>query len=138
MNVLNSFYEANPDADLGVCVCSDQWIQDETWGSSNSFRPNNVFGAMVAFANDATEDEMKAAMMYMEWMSQEENLFTMTWGIEGVNYTVGEDGNPVAVADQTGLEEQQGHNNNVDYWMIVTASKSFGSIEEDIAAITPQ
>ncbi len=138
MNVLNSFYEANPDADLGVCVCSDQWIQDETWGSSNSFRPNNVFGAMVAFANDATEDEMKAAMMYMEWMSQEENLFTMTWGIEGVNYTVGEDGNPVAVADQTGLEEQQGHNNNVDYWMIVTASKSFGSIEEDIAAIAPQ
>ena len=138
MNVLNSFYEANPDADLGVCVSADTWIQDETWGSSNSFRPNNVFGAMVAFANDATEDEMKAAMMYMEWMSQEENLFTMTWGLEGVNYTVGEDGNPVAVADQTGLEEQQGHNNNVDYWMIVTASKSFGSIEEDIAAIAPQ
>ncbi|MCR4901834.1 MAG: extracellular solute-binding protein [Butyrivibrio sp.] len=138
MNVLNSFYEANPDADLGVCVCADEWINDETWGSSNSFRPNNVFGAMVAFANDATEDEMKAAMMYMEWMSQEENLFTMTWGLEGVNYTVGEDGNPVAVADQTSLEEQQGHNNNVDYWMIVTASKSFGSIEEDIAAIAPQ
>lgn len=138
MNVLNSFYEANPDGDLGVVVCSKDFIQDAEYGSSNGFRPNNVFGAMVAFANDATEDEVKAAMMYMEWMAQEDNLFTMTWGEEGVNYTVGEDGNPVAVGDQSGLEQQQGHNNNVDYWMIVTASKSFGNIEKDIAAIAPQ
>jgi len=138
MNVLNSFYEANPDGKLGVVVCSDKWTQDPTWGSSNSFRPNNVFGAMVSFANNATEDQIKAAMMYMEWMAQEDNLFTMTWGIEGVNYTKGEDGNPVAVGDQKGLAEQQGHNNNVDYWMIVTASKSFGNIEKDIAAICPK
>ena len=138
MNVLNSFYEANPDGDLGVVVCSGEFTYDETWGTSNSFRPNNVFGAMTAFSHDATEDEVKAAMMYLEWLSQDENLFTMTWGIEGVNYTVGEDGNPVAVGDQKGLEEQQGHNNNVDYWMLVTASKSFGSVEQDIAAISPQ
>ncbi|MBO5337253.1 MAG: sugar ABC transporter substrate-binding protein [Lachnospiraceae bacterium] len=138
MNVLNSFYETNPDADLGVAVCSGEFTYDETWGSSNSYRPNNVFGAMIGFANDATADEVKAAMMYMEWMAQEENLFTMTWGLEGVNYTVGKDGNPVAVGDQAGLAEQQGHNNNVDYWMIITASKSFGSIEQDIAAIAPQ
>ena len=138
MNVLNSFYEANPDGDLGVVICSDKWVSDSEWGSSNSFRPNNVFGAMVAFANDATEDEVKAAMMYMEWMSQDDVLFTMQWGEEGVNYTVGDDGNPVAVGDQKGLEQQQGHNNNVDYWMIVTASKSFGDVEKDIAAISPK
>ncbi len=138
MNVLNSFYEKNPDGDLGVIVCSGEFTYDETWGVSNSYRPNNVFGAMVGFANDATEDEMKAAMMYLEWLAQDENLFTMTWGLEGVNYTVGEDGNPVAVGDQSGLAEQQGHNNNVDYWMLVTASKSFGNVEQDVAAIAPQ
>ena len=138
MNVLNSFYEANPDGDLGVVVCSGEFTQDDTWGTNNSYRPNNVFGAMVAFANDATADEVKAAMMYLEWLAQEENLFTMTWGIEGVNYTMGEDGHPVSVGDQSGLAEQQGHNNNVDYWMAITASKSFGSIEEDVAAIAPQ
>lgn len=138
MNVLNSFYETNPDGELAIMICDSKWAQDPTWGSSNSYRPTNVFGAMSAFANDATQDEMKAAMMYMEWMSQEDVLFTMTWGEEGINYTVGDDGNPVAVADQKGLEQQQGHNNNVDYWMIVTAAKSFGNIEKDIAAITPQ
>ena len=137
MTQLQSFYETNPDAELGVVVCSGELVTDPEWGSTNTFRPTNVFRAMTAFANDATEDEVKAAMMYMEWMCQEDVLFTMTWGIEGVNFTY-EDGTPKAVGDQTGLAEQQGHNNNVDYWMIVTAAKSFGNIEADIAAITPQ
>lgn len=137
MDVLKSLYDANPDAKLGVAVCSGELVVDEEWGNSNSFRPTNVFGAMTAFSNSATEDEVKAAMMYMEWLSQEENLFTMTWGIEGVNFNY-VDGNPVAVGDQKGLEEQQGHNNNVDYWMIITASKTLGSVEKDIAAISPQ
>ncbi len=138
MDVLNSFYETNPDAELGVVVCDSKFVQDPTWGSSNAFRPNNIFGAMVGFANNATEDEVKAGMMYLEWMAQDENLFTMTWGIEGKNFNYDDNGNPVAVGDQTGLEEQQGHNNNVDYWMVVTASKSFGDIESDIKAINPQ
>jgi putative aldouronate transport system substrate-binding protein len=138
MDVLNSFYQNNPDAELGVVVCDSKFTQDPTWGSSNAFRPNNIFGAMVAFANNATEDEVKAGEMYLEWMAQDENLFTMTWGIEGKNFNYDENGNPVAVGDQTGLEEQQGHNNNVDYWMVVTASKSFGDIEKDIKAINPQ
>lgn len=137
MDVLKSFYDTNPDAKLGVAVCSSDLIVDEEWGSNNAFRPTNVFGAMTAFAHDATEDEVKAAMMYMEWMSQDDVLFTMQWGIEGVNFNY-EDGTPVNVADQKGLAEQQGHNNNVDYWMIVTASKTLGSVEKDIAAISPQ
>ena len=61
----------------------------------------------------------------------------MQWGLEGVNFNYDGD-TPVSVADQSGMPEQQGHNNNVDYWMIVTASKTLGSIEKDIAAISPQ
>lgn len=137
MTQLQSFYETNPNGKLGVVVCSGVPVLDPVWGSTNAFRPNNVFGAMTAFSKDATEAEVEAAMKYMEWMSQEDNLFTMTWGIEGVNFNY-VDGNPVAVGDQSGLAEQQGHNNNVDYWMIVTAAKTFGNIEKDIAAISPQ
>ena len=135
-DVLTAFYENNPDATLGVVKNSGEFTEDATWGTNNSYRPNNVFGAMAGFSSQADDDQIKAAMMYMEWMSQDDVLFTMTWGIEGVNFNY-EDGTPVAVGDQSGLEEQQGHNNNVDYWMIVTASKSFGSIEEDVAAIAP-
>ncbi len=138
MNVLNSFYDANPDGKLGLVVTPSTFEQDETWGSSAAYRPGTNFGMMIGFANDATEDEMKAALMYLEWLSQEDNLFTMQWGIEGVNFNYDENGDPVAVADQTGLDEQQGHNNNVDYWCAVTAVKTLGSIEKDIKAITPQ
>ena len=137
MEVLKSFYDTNPDAKLGVVVCSSDLVVDDEWGSCNAFRPTNVFGTMTAFAHDATEDEVKAAMMYMEWMSQEDVLFTMQWGIEGVNFNYDGD-TPVNVSDQKGLAEQQGHNNNVDYWMIVTAAKTLGSVEKDIAAISPQ
>lgn len=138
MNVLNSFYDANPDGKLGIAITPTTFEQDETWGSSAAFRPGTNFGMMIGFANDATEDEMKAAMMYLEWLSQPENLFTMQWGIEGVNFNYDENNDPVQVADQTGLEEQQGHNNNVDYWCAVTAVKTLGSIEKDIKAVTPQ
>lgn len=138
MNVLNSFYDANPDGKLGIVVTPSTYAQDETWGFSAAYRPGTNFGMMIGFANDATEDEMKAAMMYLEWLSQPENLFTMQWGIEGVNFNYDENNDPVAVADQTGLEEQQGHNNNVDYWCAVTAVKTLGSIEKDIRAVTPQ
>ena len=138
MNVLNSFYETNPDAKLAVAVTPSTYTQDATWGSSAAYRPGTNFGMMIGFANDATEDEVKAAMMYLEWLNQPENLFTMQWGIEGVNFNYDDNGDPVAVADQTGLDEQQGHNNNVDYWCAVTAVKTLGSIEKDIQAVTPQ
>ena len=138
MDTLVSFYENNPDAELGLVVNSGEFTQDDTWGSNNSYRPGSSIGMMIGFSNSATEDEVKAAMMYLEWLSQEDNLFTMTWGIEGVNFNYNEDGDPVAVGDQTGLEEQQGHNNNVDYWCAVTAVKTLGSIEKDVAAIAPQ
>ncbi len=137
MNVLNSLYENEPDAELGLVVCPSEFIQDEEWGNSNAYRPGGSIGAMIGFANNATEDQMKAGMMYLEWLSQPENLFTMQWGIEGKNFNY-EDGKPVAVGDQSGLEEQQGHNNNVDYWMVVTAIKVLGNIEDDIKAINPQ
>lgn len=138
MNVLSSFYEANPDGKLAIITGSDSFVQDETWHMSNSYRAGGPMGAYVSFAHDATEDEVKAAMMYLEWMAQPENLFTMQWGIEGVNFNYDDNGNPVAVGDQNGLDEQQGHNNNVDYWMVVTAVKTLGDIEKDIAAVAPQ
>ena len=138
MDTLVALYDNEPDAKLGLVVNSGTFTQDETWGSNNSYRPGSNIGMMIGFSNNATEDQMKAAMMYLEWLSQPENLFTMTWGIEGVNFNYNEAGDPVAVGDQTGLEEQQGHNNNVDYWCAVTAVKTLGSIEKDIAAIAPQ
>ncbi|MGN1187042.1 MAG: extracellular solute-binding protein, partial [Lachnospiraceae bacterium] len=136
MDVLNAFYEQNPDGDLDVVVA--EWSEDNdplTGYSCAAYRPNNVFGAMLGFAWDATADEILAAEMYLEWLSQPENLFTMQWGIEGINFEY-VDGQPVSLTLED-MTYQQGHNNNVDYWMLITASKSLGTIEEDVKAVSP-
>ena len=92
---------------------------------------------MIGFSSMATEDEIKAAWMYMEWMTLEDNLFTMQWGIEGENYTVGDDGLPASVGDYDG-EYKQGYNNNKDYWCVTIEARNAGTIEDVIGMSSPQ
>ncbi len=134
MDVLDSFYAQNPDGKLAVRVQAT--TEDTEGGTVPAFRANNPFGMMIGFSSQATEDEIKAAWMYMEWMTQEDNLFTMQWGIEGENYTVGDDGLPVAVADYSG-DYTQGYNNSKDYWCVTVEARTAGTIEDVIKAAAP-
>lgn len=135
MDWLTAFYKQNPDGKLAVAVQSLE--ADTEAGTVPAIRSNNPFGMMIGFSSMASEDEIKAAWMYMEWMTQEENLFTMQWGIEGENYTMGADGKPVPVADYSG-ECKQGFNNSKDYWCVTIEARSAGTIEETIAASSPK
>ena len=92
---------------------------------------------MIGFSSQASADEITAAMMYMEWMTQEDVLFTMQWGIEGENYTVGADGFPVSVADYKG-ESKQGFNNSKDYWCVTIEARNAGTIEDVIRMSSPK
>ena len=89
-----------------------------------------------SFAKFMTEDELKAAWMYLEWMCNDDVLFTMQYGIEGENFNYNEDGLPVSVADYNG-DYKQGYNSSGDYWSCETASKAAGTIEDVIYATTP-
>lgn len=132
---LKSFYENNPDAELGVVPVAEN---DPEGGTTATYRADNPFGMIVGFASTASEDEIKAAWMYMEWMSQKENLDVMQWGVEGETYTVNaETGFPELVADYSG-DKKQGYNSNIDYWCIVTADKEVGELKDMIAAKTPR
>ena len=132
---LTSFYEKNPDAKLAIAPVG---IVDEAGGTVPAWRADNPFGMIVGFSSFATEDELKAAWMYMEWMTQEEVLFEMQWGIEGQHYTLNsETGLPEAVADYSG-DYKQGYNNNKDYWCITIESRNAGTAEDIISANTPK
>lgn len=135
MDWLTAFYAQNPDADLAVLVSAN--VSDAEGGTVPAYRANNPFGMMIGFSSQASEDEIKAAWMYMEWMTQEENLFTMQWGIEGENFNYGEDGLPVAVADYAG-DCKQGYNNSKDYWCVTVEARTAGTIEDVIKAASPQ
>ncbi len=134
MPVLKSFYENNPDAKLAVTIQNN--VEDTEAGKVPAFRSNNPFGMMISFSSQATEDEIKAAMMYMEWSIQEENLLTYQWGIEGEHYTV-ENGLPASVADYAG-DKKQGYNNNKDYWCVAIEARNAGTIEDVIKASSPK
>ena len=138
VDALNAFYEANPDAELALYpAVTEPDTGADGITTTQVYRSNNPFAMMVGFSSSATEDELKAAWMYLEWMSQEENLFMMQYGVEGETFNYGENGLPVTVAGYEG-EYKQGYNSNGDYWSCVTAAKAAGTIEDTIAAVIPQ
>ncbi|MDY3765035.1 MAG: extracellular solute-binding protein [Candidatus Ventricola sp.] len=132
---LTAFFENNPDAELAIE--SNYAVVDGEVVPDAQLRADNPFGMIVGFSSYATEDQLKAAWMLMEWMIQPENLFVLENGVEGVTYTMGENGLPVVVGDYTGTE-MLNHNMNIDMTCLVHASKVVGTIEDSIAAITPQ
>ena len=136
---LNAFYDQNPDGKLAITPISSEVDESGEDGivTVPAWRAENPFGMIVGFSNTATDDELKAAWMYMEWLSQPENLYTFQWGIEGENYNLDEDGNPVTVSDYNG-DYKQGFNNSKDYWCIVKEKRTFDTVEENIKADTPQ
>ena len=134
MDWLTAFYEANPDAELAIVPVTG--TIDEDAGTTPGYRTDNPFGMMVGFSKDATEDQLKAAWMYMEWLTQPENLFTFQWGIEGENYNYNEDGLPVTVSDYEG-EYKLGFSNNKDYWCVTIEARQAGTIEDVITNNMP-
>lgn len=135
MDWLKSFYESNPDAELGIVPPAENDVEG---GTTAVYMADNPFGMIVGFSSMATEDEITAAWMYMEWMSQEDNLEALQWGIEGEHYTLNSDTNlPESIADYDG-DKKQGYNNNADYWAIVTAARVVGNLEQQIAALSPK
>lgn len=132
---VNDFYEHNPNGKLAVKITKN--IIDREGGTVPALRANNPFGMMIGFSSAASKEQIKAVWMYMEWLTQEENLFTMQWGIEGENYTLGRNGLPRQVTDYDG-EYKQGFSNNKDYWTITIETRDAGSIEDIIAMISPK
>ena len=134
MDWLTAFYEANPEAELAIVPVTG--TIDEEADTTPGYRTDNPFGMMIGFSKDATEDQLKAAWMYMEWLTQPENLFTFQWGIEGENYNYNEDGLPVTVSDYDG-EYKLGFSNNKDYWYVTIEARQAGTIEDVITNNMP-
>ena len=134
MDWLTAFYEANPDAKLAIAPVNTK--VDEQAGSNPGYRTDNPFGMMVGFSNFATPEQIKAAWMYMEWLTQDENLFTFQWGIEGETFKYDDKGLPVSVSDYNG-DYKMGYNNNKDYWCITVEARQAGTIEDIISNNLP-
>lgn len=136
MPVLESFYKQNPGAELALGVQALE--ADTAANTAPASRADNPFGMMIGFSSQASKEEVQAAWMYMEWMTQTDNLFTMQWGVEGKTYNM-VDGKPVFVAyEEQPIDVKQGFSNSKDYWCVTIEAVNYGSIEEIISASSPK
>lgn len=142
VDFLNAFYENNPDAELVTATVlheGDEVVFDMTDGLTPQERANNPYGMVIGFSSFASEEEIEAAWMYLEWMNQPEVLFTMQYGIEGTHYTELDDaGYPIPAEGAETLDERMNFNDNKDMWCAVVESRERDTIEDSIAAIAPQ
>jgi len=79
------------------------------------------FGMIMGINYSTSAEERAAVWMYLEWLSQPENLFYMQYGVEGENYTLADNGLVIKNTEFTG-ESVLSQNNNKDYWCLVTES----------------
>jgi hypothetical protein len=77
------------------------------------------FGMIMGINYESSQQERIAIWMFLEWMSQQNTLFTLQNGIAGQNYTMNAQGIPEKVTGFRG-ESALSQNNNKDYWCIVT------------------
>ena len=89
---------------------------------------------MIMGVNQSTTNEERAAIwMYLNWMSDADNLFFLQNGVEGDNYTLADSGLAVKNIGFNGVSVLS-DNNNKDYWCLVTESAVYDTEELNIQA----
>lgn len=124
-DVISATLKNNPDAEFAVL--DTQAITPE--GRKPQGRAYWPFGMIMGINYESTDMERAAVWMYLEWMSQPENLFFLQNGVEGQNYTLDADGIAVKNADFKG-ESALSQNNNKDYWCLVIETVKYDDPEK--------
>lgn len=118
--VFDSLLVNNPEAEV-VYLPFSAGSPKGTMPQQRAYWP---FG-MIMGMNQATSNEERAAVwMYLEWMSDADNLFYLQNGVEGETYTVDAAGLAVKNVDYSG-EYKLSNNNNKDYWCLVNESAQY-------------
>ncbi len=113
-DVMAATLKNNPEAQFAVLPPTAR-VPEGKKPQSRAYYP---FGLIMGINYETTEQERAAVWMYLEWLSQPDNLFFFQNGVEGQNYTLDADGIAVKVADFSG-ESKLSNNNNKDYWALV-------------------
>jgi len=123
-DVISSLLANDPNAKVSV-LDPAALVPEGNMPQSRAYWP---FGFIMGINSTTSDEERAAIWMYLEWMSQPENLFYLQNGVEGQNYTLDADGLAVKVADFAG-ESKLSQNNNKDYWALVTESATYDKDE---------
>lgn len=114
------------DADAKVSVMN-------TWagvpeGNNSYYYEYPPYGMIMGINSDCTNEQREAVWMFLEWMSQSDNLFKLQNGVEGESYTLDDNGLAIPVDGYTG-EWKRSDNNNKDYWCLVVEAAVYDDDE---------
>jgi len=103
-----------PDAKLSILNCFES-VTDPTKYYHNVYNRDGLLNFIPVWSDD---DHAKAAIMYLDWLCQYDTIFNLQNGVEGITYTLNEDGIPVLIA---GVEGDMKFNSmqNLDYTLLV-------------------
>lgn len=126
-DVITSLLANDPDAEVAV-------LDPGALGTNgnNYYYEYPPYGMIMGINSTTSAEERAAVWMFLDWMSQPENLFYLQNGVEGENYTL-EDGIAVPIADFDG-ESKLSQNNNKDYWCLVAEVANYGDEEMNYKA----
>jgi len=128
-DVFEATLKNNPDAEFAI-VPPNAGVPEGREPQGRAYWP---FGFIMGINYESTEMERAAVWMYLEWMSQPDNLFFLQNGVEGQNYKLDAEG--VAVRDpEFKGESVLAQNNNKDYWALVTETAQYPDAETTLAA----
>lgn len=127
-DAISSLLANFPDAEVAVLNSTPPIVAD---GYTPYYYEYPSYGMIMGINAASTDEERAAVYMYLEWLSQPENLTFMQYGVEGETYTVNENGINALVTDYTG-ESALSQNQNKDYWCLVVESVSYGDEAKDL------
>jgi len=122
---LAAFYANFPNAELGIIGNSTVW-----WDRSSypNFSINDIphgiteqpAGWYIGFSSKASQDQIKAAWMYLEWINQQDVLDYIQFGQKDINHTINADGKRqlIPMANQPVEFRMINGNQNKDYWSV--------------------
>jgi len=123
-DVISATLTNNPDAQFAV-LPSEALVSEGLKPQSRAYWP---FGFIMGINYETSDVERAALWMYLDWLSQPENLFFLQNGVEGQNYTLDSEGIAVKNVDFNG-ESVLSKNNNKDYWALVTETVQYSTPE---------
>lgn len=128
-DVFDATLKNNPDAEFAI-VPPYAGVPEGRKPQGRAYWP---FGFIMGINYESTDMERAAVWMYLEWMSQPENLFFLQNGVEGENYKLDDQGIAVRNPDYKG-ESVLAQNNNKDYWGLVTETVQYPDAAKTLEA----
>ena len=148
MNGYFGFFSMQPDqpwrTDKNYQIELEKVVPEGRWVGVNPFYNESLGkhlhdqyaanGLSIIIPKTASEEVAIAAVKYMDWMAQPENMFAMQNGVEGINYlSVTADGIPTDVQTADNVPDE--HKMHAGDIVFISNGLYFGSDEKNAAAL---